>query len=57
MVEKERIYKLQEQNMKMQAKYFQFFKEQFLHRESDGNNSRGSSNETRDEYNIDMTIY
>jgi hypothetical protein len=45
-VEKERVYKLQEQNMKMQAVYFQFFKEQFSRRESDGNNNRGSSNET-----------
>jgi hypothetical protein len=35
--------------MKMQAEYFQFFKEQFLRCESDGNNNRGASNELRDE--------
>ena len=48
-VEKERAFKLQEQNMKMQAEYFQFFKEQFSRRESDGNNNRGAtSNEKGD---------
>ena len=36
--------------MKMQAEYFQFFKdEQFSRRESDGNNNRGASNEAGDE--------
>jgi hypothetical protein len=48
-VEKERAHKLQEQNMKMQAELFQFFKEQFSRRESDGNNNRGAINETGDE--------
>jgi hypothetical protein len=43
--------------MKVQAEYFQFFKEQFSRRESDGNNNRGASNETRDEKNTDTTIY
>ena len=47
-VEKERAFKLQEQNMKMQAENFQFFKEQFSRRESDGNNNRGASNEKGD---------
>jgi hypothetical protein len=57
-VEVERAYKLQEQNMNVQAEYcFQFFKEQFLHREVDRNNNRGASNEPREGYNIDMAIY
>ncbi len=48
-VAKKKAYKLQEQNIKMQAEYSQFFKEQFSRRKSDGNNNRGASNETRDE--------
>jgi hypothetical protein len=47
-VEKERAFKLQGKNMKMQAEYFQFFSEQFSRRESDWNNNRGANNEKGD---------